>query len=246
MSIQRTVTHRERVILSPAYTAAAKIRTGAYWKMDEATGATRLDSIGSRNLADVNSVVQGAGKINYAASFAPLSLNYLTVADDALFSAGNSDLTIGGWVNLNSVPVSTMFIAAKGTGLGFLVTEYALYYSSTRTFRFIMFDGAGNGNNAIVSSPSPPLINTWYFLMAWYDSARDLLSIQLDNGTVYSTAYTQGSWDSAYPFRVGANSTPSNYFDGLIDEFFFCKQLFTPEERAFLYNNGNGQTWPWI
>lgn len=208
----------------------------SWWDLDEASG-TRVDAHGSNDLTDNNTVVSATGKKGNAADFTRANSEYLSVADNSTLDAGDIDLTLGCWVKLDSKPAS-MGIMGKWDG----DTEYILYYNtSSDRFQFIVNDGSGNTlvNADTLGSPST---GTWYFIMAWHDEANNTINIQVNNGSVDSEAHSTGIKVGTGIFTLG-RFTASNYFDGQMDSPFLAKDLFTTDERTWLYNSGAGRSY---
>jgi hypothetical protein len=85
---------------------------------------------------------------------------------------------------------------------------------------------------------------TWYLLIAWHDPAANTINLQINNGTVFSKAFSAGIQNSTYPLRLGTTSgSPYGYVDGVIDEAFIYRRVLTADEREWLYNSGNGRTY---
>jgi YD repeat-containing protein len=80
-------------------------------------------------------------------------------------------------------------------------------------------------------------------LCAWHDAGADTINIQVNNGSVDSTAWTLGVYDGNAPFNIGriGGDSPS-YHDGAIDEVVLYKRVLTLDERTWLYNGGGGRT----
>ena len=215
---------------------AIRDKITSWWDLDEVAGG-RADASGSNNLTDNNTVTFTTGKKGNAADFTRANSEYLSVADNSTLDAGDIDLTLGCWVKLDSKPAS-MGIMGKWDG----DTEYILYYNtSSDRLQFIVNDGSGNTlvNADTLGSPST---GTWYFIMAWHDEANDTINIQVNNGGVDSEAHSTGIKVGTGTFTLGRFSA-SNYFDGQIDSPFLAKDLFTSDEKTWLYNDGAGRSY---
>lgn len=215
----------------------------AYWKLEEASG-TRVDATGRGNdLTDNNTVTQATGIVGNAAQFTAANSEYLSHADNADLSTGNVDFTVAAWVYLDSKPASVMGFVTKGSGGSTTNAEYSLQYLNTSDrFRLVVFDGGSNAGAAVANNLGSPSTSTWYFVVAWHDSVADTVNIQVNNGTVNSSAYTFGSWDSTEPLWIGRSS--SGYQNGRIDAVGFWKRVLTAGERTSLYNGGAGLQYP--
>lgn len=206
----------------------------AYWKLDEASG-TRNDSHGVNHLTDNNTVTSVAGQVNTAAQFTAANSEYLSIADNAALSTGDIDFTICAWVKLDSKS-GFRSLVNKGTGAA-AGTEYILDYSSASDrFRFMV---ANDPTLTIVSATSlgSPLVATWYLIVAWHDSVANTINIQVNNGTVDSTAHSAGVQNLTNAFLLGALSLGTSHMDGAIDETQFWKRVLTADERTEVYTN---------
>ena len=78
----------------------------AYWNLDEASGTTRVGSVGF-NLSDVNTVGSTTGKVGNAADFETSQDDHLRATDAAasvMDFSGNQDFTIAFWLQTESQP----------------------------------------------------------------------------------------------------------------------------------------------
>lgn len=211
----------------------------AYWKLDEASG-NRLDSVGSNTLTSNNGVTQAVGKISNASQFAAASSQYLSITDNPSLSTGNIDFTITAWVKLSSTAASRT-VAAKRDGSG--SREWNLVYNqATGKFRFATFDATGNANAGAVEDTTAISAGTWYYVVAWRDSAADRLYIQVNNNAAtFALENLSGTnpVDSTSSFRIGGIDNPvSTFMDGIVDEVGFWKKILSAQERTDLYSNG--------
>ena len=107
----------------------------AFWKLGEASG-TRVDSIGSNDLTDNNTVTQAAGKIGNCAQFTAANSEYLSIADNAALSTGDIDFSIVFWVYFDSTPSFADVIAKWAAGEQEYVVEFGSNTPSGMTRKF--------------------------------------------------------------------------------------------------------------
>ncbi len=203
----------------------------SYWKQDESSGDA-LDAHGTNPLTQVGSIGTAAGKIGTARDFPDSPSNYFSHADNSDLSTGDIDFTFSCWVYLDStsgerVPISK----ANNTS-----TEYILDIVGGQA-RFY------TGSNFIAGDTLSTGI--WYFIIFWRDSTAGTINIQVNNGAVYSLAVA-APVIVAVDFRLGVYGTTPSFgpVDGRIDEVGFWKRVLTADERASLYNSGNGLAYP--
>lgn len=216
----------------------------AYWNMQEAAG-TRKDSKGANALTDYNTVTQAAGKAGQAAQFTSANSEYLSIADNADLSTGNVNFTISTWVYLASDPANDMTIVSKNDEASASNREYLLTWRDDDRFVFVIYGPDGALSYVVANAFGAPGTATWHFVVAWHDADTNTINIQVNNGAVSSSAANaNGPADTAASFRIGAErSTPVYFWDGRIDEVGLWKRVLTPQERADLYNGGNGNTY---
>ena len=210
----------------------------AYWKLDEASGV-RIDSHGANNLSDNNTVTQAAGKLGNAAKFTAANSEYLSHADNADLSMGAGvRMTITAWVYLDSRTGTEETIAGK-RDIGSL--EYSLRVDASNQFSFFV---SSNGSTASVVTADASVLSTWYFVVAWYDGTN--INLQINNGTVHSTAFSTDVFNGTSTFRIGNydNGSPTEMWDGRIDSVSLWKRVLTPSERTAIYNAGDGLDYP--
>jgi hypothetical protein len=214
----------------------------AYWRLDETTG-TRVDSVGGNSLASANGVSyeldppDGNALIVSAASFAASSSQYLSTADSNDLSATGftaDSMTFTAWARLDDKSAYRYIISKSAT------TEYYIDYNpSEDRFRF------GWGDSYIfANSLGSPSINTWYFIVGWYDVDTDTINIAVNDGAPDSITPPGFNPSGNGDFLVGWQGNLGYYMDGLIDEAGVWRRVLTSEERTQLYNDGAGLSYP--
>lgn len=221
------------------------IATGllGYWHLEEATGS-RLDAVGTNHLTPTGSdanVSSAAGKIGNALAMNGTNGTYLSCADNATLSAGpNLSFSLACWVYLTNT--NDMGFVGKGTATPSSNTiEYMLWHYAG-AWRFAVGSGTSFVN---LASATTPVVGQWTLLIGWYDHVADIQYIQVNGGTPTQVANTAGSYDSALPFEVGRTvGFASQSLSGRVDMVMFAKRVWTIQERADLWNNGNGLAYP--
>lgn len=206
----------------------------SYWKMDEASGDA-VDAHGSSTLSDNNTVTTGTGIINGARLFTAANLEYLSHVSSADLQTGNIDFTFALWVK-PAADFTTGVMLAKDGGLS-NTRDYTVHLFSADPYVYF------NGGTVIINVGTSISSASWSYVVAWHDAAADTLNIQLNNGTVHSTATSGTAPDvSDSEFRIGASAYSGSeaYFNGMIDEVGFWKRTLTTQERTDLYNSGAG------
>jgi hypothetical protein len=211
----------------------------SYWKLDEASG-TRLDSVGSNNLTDNNTVTQAVGKLGNAALFTLANSEYLSINDNASLSTGGVSFTISAWVYLNSKSSAQMVVSKFDTTTA--TGEYGLYYSAASDrFKFSTY-GTG-ATTVIADSLGTVSTDTWYFIVATHNAVTNTNTIRI-NDTYENSIGTAEHSDSVAPFYVGRIPGSNFYANSRIDSIGFWKRVLTSQEIGTLYNSGAGLEYP--
>ena len=203
----------------------------SYWKLDEAAGAVRADSIGANNVS------QGADAVGQSTTAIIGDSAQFTLASAGLQAASNSTLqfaagaskSFSGWF-LTSTLVFTQALIGKWTDVG-NDREYVLVTSGgTTTFRT---RNLANGANVDVASTVTIAANTWHHVAFGYDNLNSVIWIQVDGETRVTTAST-GVRSSGVQFRLGScvdfNTTGNNGLDGFMDEWAMWSRVITNAE----------------
>jgi hypothetical protein len=208
------------------------------WSMDETSG-TRDDAYGSNDLSDNNTVgYTSSGKISNAAYFIASNSEYLSISDNASLSMGDIDFTFAAWAyfsDFNSYrPILSKWISSSSN------REYILEYNSAAPDFTFHISNNGTSSSYVPAGYSPS-INTWYYIIGWYDKTADKIYLSINNGTPASASYSSGAYNGTAPFYVGRVDS-AGYMNGYIDEVVVYKQLLSDDERTWLYNSGNGRS----
>jgi len=217
----------------------------AFWRLGEASG-TRVDSVGSNDLSDNNTVTQATGRINNAGQFTLANSEYLSIVDNTDLSTGDIDFSASVWVYLDTQPATSMDILTK-----FLPTgnqrEYALWWNtSDDRFKFLVDpDGTSASLTLVVADNfGDTSTGTWYNILVTHDATANQISIAVNDGTPNTASHTAGVFDSTATFRIGARGDDVEYCDCRIDAVGFWKKVLSSAERTELYNAGNGLEHP--
>src|SRR5262249_29580083 len=125
--------------------------------------------------------------------------------------------------------------------------EYKLHYlQASDRFDFTTLKSPATQNDIIANTFGSPPLSTWLFLIAWYDPADLKIRISVNNRTADVSAVTTGVQTSSLGVGVGATrpASPSNPWDGRIDECGFWQRVLSAGERTALWNGGAGITYP--
>jgi len=211
------------------------------WKLDEASG-TRVDSVGSSDLTDNNTVGSDASSqfSTTAADFIKANSEYLSVADSETLSP-LVEMSYFAWIRPAVVPSSSsLAIASK-----YDHADRAWYLDYSE-------DGGGARLHFYIEdlnddSDSPEVsitlaTDTWHHVGVVYDDTANTATFY-HNGAIISTAQTVTAIndinDSGADFRIGAFSGGggiSGEFDGNMQDHIFWSTTLTAAEVAANYN----------
>ncbi len=208
-----------------------------YWSLEETSGI-RVDSKGSNNLTDNNTVTSAAGVIGTGAFFTAANLEYLSIADNTDVSTGDIDFSFQVWFKLAS-DISCN-ILTKDTDTPANSRDYGLdYISGLNEITFYILGGS--------DQVSWPDITTgvWYHVCCGHSARFNEVWISVNGGTPLT--YPTGGHipdDSGAEFRIGASAYAGfeDYFDGTIDEVGMWKRDIRGN-IPWLYNGGYGQSY---
>ncbi|MGD8457414.1 MAG: SpvB/TcaC N-terminal domain-containing protein, partial [Anaerolineales bacterium] len=214
----------------------------SYWKLDETSG-TRIDSVGSRDLTDNNTVGYTTGKQSNAADFERGNTEYLSY-DTPYGTATDGDVSISVWINMES-------LGGDYYGSGIIASyrnpnvagDWNIAVTNDGRIRFYRKESGTDyywqtGTSEISTS-------TWYHLVVTYDDAGNSASCYINNASKsFSVVNAEVSWGTT-ALTVGRNFTTQNFYhDGLLDELAVYDRVLTTPEVAQLYNSGDGLTYP--
>lgn len=216
----------------------------AYWALDEAAGANNaLDAhTNALTLTQVGLPGSGAGKIGTARTFSGTG-QYFKRTSETLLQTGTAGHTFAFWVQLSAAS-GFMHIAVKDYGPG---REYDIvYFGGSGVDKFAYYQFMSDSSYKVVNAtlPSPAIVGTWYFVVARYDPAANIISLSVNNGTVYSVDTTgKAPATSTCVLNIGNrdNGAAGDLLQGSIDELGFWKgRVLSAADIALLYNGGVG------
>ncbi len=213
----------------------------SYYKLEEASGARSDAVVASGNdLTDNNTVTQNPGKIGQAAQFTNANSEWLSHVSNASLQVNNSDITLAGWVFLDSKAANRTIASKYGVVAG--DREFVLYYESAIDKFACDVRGTTNEDEVQASNFGSPSLSTWYFVVFQHVNGVEI-RISVNNGAFNTLAHTDGIQAGSADFTLGQFNA-GNYMDGRIDEFGYWKRALTGTELTTLYNGGAGKQYP--
>lgn len=229
----------------PAGGSSLNTNLTAGWKLEESAGATRVDSVGTNDLTDVNTVGQNvSGIIGNSAQFTHASQHRLKVARNSSIPFDDSDWSFAIWAYHDGNPgqYGRYFNALNLGGNG----GVALYYERDTTQKLYL--GAFNNSIAdigFVRTGNTITANAWHCAIVRHEASSNTLSIRLNADSVNSVVLSESLPSYGGEFQLGALQGDSSYFyQGELDNAYYWQKVLSTDEMDEFYNSGNGVEYP--
>lgn len=221
------------VVPAPAFNAAGdkNLASGlvAYWRLDDASGTSAVDSVASNN-GTLTNVGWSSGKLNGGANFT--STNGSINAPDAFYSDAFS---VCAWIYPTSFTGDNQGIVIKRSA----GNEW-WFYASNATVTFLSWTGASN----IVTradSPAPATLNAWSHVCGVQQGAGKVSYVYVNGVPTTGSTQSSPSNDTTSLISIGSGAgITSRTFAGTIDEVGIWNRALSANEVATLYNGGSG------
>jgi len=199
-----------------------------WWKFDDGSGTTALDSIGQ-----LNGTIYGAywteGKTNTALHFDGVD-DYVQISQNSIPSL--DQLSFAMWVKLDELTTTYSVFARAwtmdypGETIFSIFSDGSLLWSiKTSSMRSNLF-----------SEPGMITAGEWYYLVLTYDGSVQKIYI---NGSEVASISCSGSFSfRSQSLFLGRNGRVPNWFKGTIDEFQIYSRALNPDEVYNLYVGG--------
>jgi len=208
----------------------------SYWELEEASG-TRVDSHGSNDLADVNTVASATGIQGEGADFVPSNSERLSrnsVSD--LYTSGNWSTSL--WFKPGTASAGQCLISYSDSGDS--ATFLHLFILSSKLYVRRQF-ASGSLQWVDVTGSTTLSNGTWYHIVVTFDTT-DRMRIYLNSSQDGFNSNTTGNPVSlTRKFDIGMRNRPADFFtDGVIDEVGWWHKALSTSEISDLYNSGAG------
>lgn len=213
----------------------------SFWKMDETSGTTAVDSKSGRNGTFAGTTTT-AGKINNSRQFATATDSIST----SPVNLGLTRMTVAAWIQPTGSGPSWNNIVSQYENLSgqnawnfSYSTGYNLHFNAAGT-------GCTNGSGVTAGSPSiTPVANKWYFV-AVTKNETGVVKFYVDGVKIYETNNSITTvCQASIPIRFGKFPWDSNQrMVGKLDEVGIWNDVLTDAQIATLYNSGAGTVLP--
>lgn len=211
----------------------------SWWEMTESSG-NRMDSKGSSHLSIVGTVTTAPGVRGgeVAAAFAGSGGLIVPSNLSLRVDTGGGAHCMFGWIYLTS-----------NSGIQYFFNKWddvtttapgAEYMGSVVSSNYY----AQNGGTSYTSVITPaPAAGAWHFYVMWRDPVDGKLRLQLDNGTVISSAGASNPSGTDAPLFFARNQAGNYRMSGRLQRWGWMNgEILTADERAWLFNGGSGRT----
>lgn len=214
---------------SPPSSSPSELLTDlvSYWRMDEVSG-TRVDSVGTNDLADSNTV----GELNGAALFVQVNSESLTKADFVF----PDNFTWSVWAYINSTDMAAL-PTVLSCGVGWPDdAQLTAYVANAGVDQF----------NAFVGSPYTNAVAASYFSDGWHlwnitFDTDNKVRIYLDTVLLGTSAALGGAaYRTPQTLRVGGPFAVTGYFGGMMKRASLHSSVLSSDQIAEMYNLGDG------
>jgi hypothetical protein len=205
----------------------------AYYKMDEASGTTLTDALGSYNGSLTNVTVNQTGKIGKSHLYNGSS-SYGSIAGIPQF---NQDFSISCWVKRGGIGTDD-FIFGRGT----TTSKDRALHLGFRENNILTMAFYGDDLNTVTKYTDT---SNWHHIVWTYNYTTKEKKIYYDNILVASGIGTGNpNFGTANLILGNAPFSSGLFFAGNIDEVgVWVNHILTSDEITQLYNNGNGLTY---
>lgn len=200
----------------------------------DSLAGTADGNVNSATITDATGVPSGIGAkcLNFTASSAS-SGQSVNIPDNSAF-----DWTSGGsctfWFSPHTI-TDRRFIA-KGSNSGWEVLSEGGTDDKKMKFRL----KSGETLTTITGTSDIETDGTWYFISAVYDQSAGTMKLYVD-GNLEVTGTGIGTINTTtVDVYLGSNSSPSQYYDGLMEEVGIFDYAISTDTIDELYNSGDG------
>lgn len=213
----------------------------SYWELEESSG-TRVDSHGSNDLTDNNTVLSLTGVQGNAADFEHDSSETLSTSTAGTLNI-TGDISFSLWIKQETATATigqAGFFSCFGTTTA--TRKFILAMTTGGQIRFDVRNSAGGSDNFQFTHSEN--IGTWeHIVITWQASSKECkfyLDGSQSGSTQTGTNVAAINSVTSYNYVMGGIRTNLDYWDGGIDEFGIWDKVLTSTEVSDLYNSGSG------
>lgn len=217
----------------------------AFWPLSESSGTRRDLSGNALTLTDNNTVTGNTGPSNAipaSSEFVGANSESLSRVNSAPLQAGDIEFTIAGWYYFSAAAWEA--VLCKGSSLDGAGLEYSISVDADASSNVLLFYVRNTANTAstFIATGAGQAKNAWHFFVAQHDPTANIISIQLDGGTIATTAHSGGILASTGALHLGSTSVPNRFFTGRQNHIGIWKRLLTNRETTWMRQAATGRT----
>jgi len=202
-----------------------------------ATGDNIIDWSGHRNDGALTNTVWGAGALDFNGTSSIINCGN----DSILEPVAEQAYSICAWAKVDTQDTDRQFFVTKDNDTldgRFQLRMDATDDSPANIPTFFLLTSGPTFNT--IEGATALVTGRWHFICATWDGST--LRLYLDGISDATPLATTGTWasDGGVDLIIGASDTPSNYFDGKIEQVLVYNRCLTPNEVAWLYTNPKG------
>ena len=219
----------------------------AYWNLndDGSGGVSLLDATGNgNNLTNTTGAQLGTGIIGGDVVFDGTGATYLNNNNTFSSDPSTSSNSISIWIN----PAG--YATENNSYDGYI--QASCFYGPNTIGLLLALDDSGYLRGSIAGIPFNtgaiiPL-NTWSNISVV--QGNGVATFYLNGSSIYTYSGSLGFWNSGQILTIGSqdNGAPYNAwpFNGGVDEVGVWSRVLSAQEITYLYNNGNGISYPFL
>ena len=222
--------------------AQVPTNTAGYWKFDEGSGTTALDSSGNGHAGAIQGAAYVVGISNYALAFNG-SNSYVFASDAAVggttgagLDVGSRDWTVAAWIKTTT---SGMVLAKMGWIGGSNPDGWCMSVSGNGTVGAAIHKSNVGTVNIFAGDGKIVDDGQWHHIVVVFNRSANMIRYVdgVASGTQYSLIALAGqSLDNTMELRIGARDQSGDevFFNGLIDDVRVYARVLSPAEIASL------------
>lgn len=212
-----------------------------YWKFDDGSGATAVDSSGNGNNGTlINGPNWTTGQVNGALNF--------NGDDDYISVSRNSSLdvttfTIAGWVKLTNVATANQFVFWNGNtaspwgGWGLAINRSSVLGCDVGEICLWVSQNSGSNFDYVEVPHNLTVNDKWYHIAATWNNSTKTATYYVDGTPIGSATSSYAVVMGSSPNTYAGRGASAGYFNGAMDEVRVYNYALSAAEISALYNN---------
>ncbi|WP_099069053.1 DUF4347 domain-containing protein [Nostoc linckia] len=192
-----------------------------YWKFEEATGNTVLDSSGNNNSGSLINSSRTVGLYGQALQVTGSNSSHASIPASASINSMTNQITVSAWVRPNVQPVGFRAVVNRQIGDSLHPDQFFLGFGPrNQVMKYKWEIGTSDGEGNVYEGS--PTTDRWVHMVGTYDGS--MLRLYVDGVQIGSSPLTGNILVDNNPVTIGAaenygEGTPlGDRFNGLIDE----------------------------